>query len=190
MRISYYSYWEEKASFPCQRSLGSMKFCLCFKGLLLFGSCKSCIAVSTEPGLEFAGKIPLAKSKQGDIISLQLYNNWRYRDFCRLQENWLWCTKTHETVLQGFGVMLTYKDICPTSCLPPWISSQPLDSSYQNVHYLKGDIVSTMKNMSYWCIKFYSNVSWDKGNLSVPNFIYTLPETLTVGWYKLSDKFD
>lgn len=99
-------------------------------------------------------------------------------------------TKTHEPVLQGFGVMLTYKDICPTSCLPPWISSQPLDSSYQNVHYLKGDIVSTMKNMSYWCLKFYSNVSWDKENLSVPNFIYALPETLTVVWYKLSDKFD
>lgn len=117
VRISYYSYWEENASFLFQRSWESVEFCPCLKDLLWFGSCKSCTAVLTNLDVEFAGKKFHVLHQNRVILFLYNYITIRDRVFCQLQEKWLWCIKTQETVLQDFGMMLTYKDICPTSCL-------------------------------------------------------------------------
>lgn len=136
-----------------------MEFCLSFKCLPLFGSCKSCTAVSTEPWYRVCWKKFHLLNQSRVILFLYNYTTIRYRDFCQLQENWLWCTKNPWDRSVGFwhdiNLQRHLSYILPFYILPPWTSAQPLDLSYRNVHYLKGNIVSTMENVFYWCIILY-----------------------------------
>ena len=162
VRISHYSYLDESASLLFKRSLESTEFCLCFKGLPLLGSSKSCTAVSTEPWHRVCWKKFHLLTESRVILFLYNYIKIRDTDFWHLLETWLWWTKTSwdSSVWFWHDINLQIHLSCMLlSALSSWIWSQSLDLSSQYVLYLKGDRVSTMENMFYWCIKLYFNVS-------------------------------
>lgn len=126
LRISHFSYLDESASLPFQRSLESTEFCLCCKGLPLLGSSKSCTAVSTEPWYRICWK-KFHLLNESRVIFLYNYIKIRGTEisdiFCRPGSDEL---KPHETVLYDSGMILTYKYICPACCsLSSHLGSDP-----------------------------------------------------------------